>query len=457
VTFLGAVERTLRRHAMLAGGETVLVAVSGGADSVALLHGLVALAPRWRLGLHVLHVDHGLRPDSARDAEFVHGLGARLGVPVEVATVAVAPRDSLEAAARQARYAALEACADRVGAGRIAVGHTADDQAETVLMRLLEGTGVRGLAGIPPVRGRVIRPLLECRRAALEAELRRAGLDWVEDPSNRDPKFLRNRVRHELLPFLAGSYNPEIADALARVAALARETVSALDRVAAAALERLAVPGDEAVTLPLAELRALPRPVAAEVLRQAAARLGSKAPVRAWAHRGLRRVLAEPAPRRPFRLGGVALEVSGPRVRLGRGAPPGLGERTLAVPGRLELPEIGRVLEATLAGTERYAIPDEGNRAAFDADELPETLVVRARRPGDRLEPFGGGARTLKDLLIDAKVPRWERGRVPVIEAAGQILWVAGVRRGAAAPLTARTRRVLELALLPLVRPRAGL
>jgi tRNA(Ile)-lysidine synthase len=461
VTFLGAVERTLRRHAMLAGGETVLLGVSGGADSVALLHGLVALAPRWRLRLHVLHVDHGLRPDSARDAEFVRGLGARLGVPVEVATVAVAPRDSLEAAARQARYAALEACADRVGAARIAVGHTADDQAETVLMRLVEGTGVRGLAGIPPVRGRVIRPLLECRRAALEAELRRAGLDWVEDPSNRDPKFLRNRVRHELLPFLAGSYNPEIADALARVAALARETVSALDRVAAAALERLAVPGDEAVTLPLAELRALPRPVAAEVLRQAAARLGSQdpfvPPARAWAHRGLRRVLAEPAPRRPFRLGGVVLEVSGPRVRLGRGAPPGLGERTLAVPGRLELPEIGRALEATLAGVERYAIPDEGHRAAFDADELPATLVVRARRPGDRFEPFGGGARKVKDLLIDAKVPRWERGRVPVIEAAGQILWVAGVRRGAAAPLTARTRRVLELALLPLARPRAGL
>ncbi len=383
MALLGAVERTLRRHAMLAGGETVLVAVSGGADSVALLHLLRTLAPAWRLALHVLHVDHQLRPDSAADARFVRDLGARLGVPVEVATVEVATRGSLEAAARQARYAALDACADRIGADRIAVGHTADDQAETVLMRLIEGTGARGLAGIPPVRGRVIRPLLECRRAVLVEELGRAGLPWVEDETNRDPKFLRNRIRHELLPLLAGSYSPGIAGALARAAARVREAVEALERVAARELERLSVVGDAAVILPLGELRALPRQVAAEVLRQAAGRLGSKAPLRAWAHRGLRRVLVEP-------------------------------------------------------------------------DHLPPTLTIRPRRPGDRLEPFGGCSRKVKDLLIDAKVPRWERGRVPVVEAAGKILWLGGVRRGAAAPVTARTRRVLELALSPLAEPRAA-
>jgi len=143
---------------MLAGGETVLVAVSGGADSVALLHVLADLAEAWRLRLHVLHVDHQLRPDSPADADFVRALGARLGVSVDVVTVTVDSRGSLEAAARESRYAALEAGAARVGAHRIALGHTADDQAETVLMRLLEGAGVRGLAGIPPVRGRIIHP-----------------------------------------------------------------------------------------------------------------------------------------------------------------------------------------------------------------------------------------------------------------------------------------------------------
>src|SRR6059036_3060119 len=331
VTLLERVERTIRRHAMLAGGECVLVAVSGGADSVALL------------------VDHGLRADSARDAEAVRRLGQRLGVPVDVATVTVERRGSLEAAARAARYAALTACADRVGAARIALGHTADDQAETVLMRVLQGTGMRGLAGIPPVRDRIIRPLIECRHADLVAEVRRAGLEWVEDPSNQDRKFLRNRIRHEFLPWLTESYGPEMPDALVRVATAARATVGALDRIAASELERLAETAEGAVILPLEPLRGLPRDVAGEVLRQAAARLGSRAPLRAWAHRGLRRLLATPPPRQRFRIGAVTLEVSGARLRLALGALPPLTEHRVTVPGRLALPEIGRTLEATLS------------------------------------------------------------------------------------------------------------
>ena len=438
---------------MLAGGETVLIAVSGGADSVALLHLLLELSPGWRLRLHVLHVDHQLRAESAADADFVRDLGARLGVLVDVATVAVDRRGSLEAAARAARYAALDVCAARVGAERIAVGHTADDQAETVLMRLVQGAGVRGLAGIPPVRGRIIRPLIEMRRSALETELRRAGLAWVDDRTNRDLKFLRNRIRHELLPLLADSYNPEVAASLVRVAAVARETVSALDLAAGAELDRLAVWSDRAATLKLDALRALPRPVAAEVLRQGAARLGSRAPLRAWAHRGLKRVLAVPAPRRPFRLGGVTVEISGALARLATASPEPLIERTVAVPGRTELPEIGQALEARLVGADAYAIPRETSRVAFDADELGAPLVVRARRRGERFVAFGGSERRLKSLLIEAKVPRWDRARVPVIEAGGTIVWIGHLRRAAAGRVTARTRRVLELALVPLAQP----
>jgi len=453
VALLAQVERTLRRHAMLAGGETVLVGVSGGADSVALLHLLIALAPSWRLRLHVLHVDHQLRPDSSSDGDFVRVLGARLGVPVDVATVTVDRRESLEAAARTARHAALETWAARVGAQRIALGHTADDQAETVLMRLVQGAGVRGLAGIPPVRGRIIRPLIEVRRAALEAELRRATLPWVEDPTNRDPKFLRNRIRHELLPLLADSYNPEVAAALARVAMLARDTVNALDRAAGAELERLGVFADSTVILPLDPLRSLPRQTAAEVLRQGAGRLGSRAPLRAWAHRGLRRVLATPALRRPFRLGGVTIEVSCGLVRLALAATAPLPARAVAVPGRTELPEIGLALQAHLLAADEYTIPRESSRAAFDADGLAGPLVVRARRPGERLVPFGGGERRIKTLLIDAKVPRWDRGRVPLVESSGAVLWIGNLRRGAVAPVTPNTRRVLELALVPLAKP----
>ena len=444
-----AVEEIIRRHAMLAGGETVLVAVSGGADSVALLSILTALAPAWRLTLHALHVDHGLRPDSERDGEVVRALGARLGVPVAVERVQVGP-GSVEAAARAARYAALEAWADRLGAARIAIGHTVDDQAETVLMRVLGGAGVRGLAAIPPVRGRIIRPLIELRRQALREALAEAGLDWVEDPSNRDPKFLRNRIRHELLPLLAASYHADVVPALAGVARLARESVQALDHAASLELARLAVVEAGALTLPRAALAALPPSIAAEALRQAAARFGSRAPLRAWAHRGLRRVLATAPPRRPFRLGGVIVEVSGDRIRVGARPPQTLTARTLAVPGRVELPEIGRALQARLLPAAGYAVPRTADRVAFDAADLPRALGVRPRRRGDRFHAFGTGERRLKSLLIDAKVPRWDRARLPLVEANGRILWVAGLRRGAAAPITAATREIVELSLIVL-------
>lgn len=451
------VEATIRRHAMFAGGERVLVAVSGGADSVALLHLLTELGPAWRLSLAVLHVDHGLRADSARDAEFVRGVGGRLGVQVDTVRVSVPASGSPEAAARTARYAALEAHAALIGADRIALGHTADDQAETVLMRLLTGAGVRGLAAIPPRRGRIVRPLIDCRHAEMVAALRAAGLPWVEDPSNRDPKFLRNRIRHELLPHLAAAWSPQVVEALARTARLARDTVEALDRLAGRELGRLAVREAGAVLLPRTELLGLPRRIAIEVLRQAAAELGSRGPLRAWGHRRLAHVLATPSPRRPVKLGGVVIEVGSRRIRVGNAPLPALPPRSLEIPGRLALPEAGLVLAARLVPATGYAVPRETRRAAFDADRLgTASLVVRGRRPGERWTPWGGTERTLKEFLIDEKVDRWDRDRVPVVEAGGQILWLAGLRRSAAAPVDERTRTVLELLILPLANEGGG-
>jgi tRNA(Ile)-lysidine synthase len=449
VDIVHAAARTIRRHAMLEGGETLVIGVSGGADSVALLHVLLRLAPDLALRLHVLHVDHGLREDSARDGEFVRALGIRLGVPVDVVRVRVAA-GSIEAAARAARHGALEAAAVRVGAARIALGHTADDQAETLIMRLLEGTGVRGLAGIPPVRGRLIRPLIESRHQDAVTTLTAAGLPWIEDPSNRDVRFFRNRVRHALMPRLVEAAGGDVVGPLGRLARRAREAIDALDHVAAAELERLAHAEHGALVLPRSALGALPRPVAAEVLRAAAARLGSRAPLRAWGHRGLRRVLASAPPRRPFRLGGVVVEVSGDRVRVGVTRAPALAPRDLPVPGRVELPEIGRALEAVVIAAADYAVPREPDRVAFDAVGLPPRLVVRPRRRGDRFRPFGGGDRRLKSFLIDAKVARWERDRLPLVDAGHDIVWVAGLRRGAAAPVTEHTDSVVELRLVPL-------
>ena len=439
---------------MLRGGEAVLVAVSGGSDSVALLDVLGALRESLGLTLTVVHVHHGLRPEADAEAEGVRRLCERLGVACHVERVTVRrapPWDGLEAESRRARHAALERVARVVGAARIATGHTADDQAETVLMRLLQGAGPRGLGGIAPVRGPLIRPLIETRRPAIEEYLGGRGLTWAEDPSNRDVRFLRNRIRHDLLPFMAELTGASVVEALGRSAAAARAAVADLEERARAELARLATRDGAGWSLDVGALAEGPIELAAEVLRQAAALLGETRPLRGPAQRALRRLLGEAPPRRAARLGRLAVERSGRRLRVGPVALPALVARVWPVPGALALPEINARLGARIvARTGDYTVPRAPGRAAFDADALPSALAVRARRRGDVFSPFGAPAlRRLKSFLIDAGVPRWQRPRTPLVEAGGEIIWVAGVRRGSIAPVTATTTRVLELALLP--------
>ncbi|HYB71408.1 MAG TPA: tRNA lysidine(34) synthetase TilS, partial [Candidatus Bathyarchaeia archaeon] len=266
---------TIRRHGMLHGGDVVLAAVSGGADSVALLDLLLTIRPELGISLSVVHVDHGLRPEAAAEADTVRRLCDRLGVACRVERVAVPtarPWDGLEAESRRVRHAAWARVARAVGATAVATGHTADDQAETVLMRLLQGAGPRGLAGIAPVRGLLISPLIETRRMRIEEHLRARGLDWTEDPSNREPRFLRNRIRHDVLPFLAELTGTSVVEALCRSAALARRAVAELDARARAELDRLGTRDAAGFVLPVAALEAQPIELAAEILVQAAAR-----------------------------------------------------------------------------------------------------------------------------------------------------------------------------------------
>ena len=447
-----SVLRTIRHHALLRGGETVLVALSGGADSVALLDVLRELAPSLRLALECVHVHHGLRPEADADARFAQDLCAALLVPCHVEHVVVRrepPWEGLEAEARRARYRALAARADAVSATRVATGHTADDQAETVLMRLLQGAGPRGLAGISPARGPFIRPLLGARREEILAHLASRGLGWVEDATNRDPRILRNRMRHVILPVLAEAFGPGIVDSLGRAAVLCRDLVADLERRADSELARLAKRGPDGIVLPVGELARLPGELAAELLLRAAAGLGESRPRRTAAHRAIRLLLRPGAPPRAVRTGRLSMERSGPWLRVGPTVLPALVPRRIDVPGSLALPEVGlRITARAVARTPDFALPGEPCRVAFDADRLPSMLEVRPRRAGDRFSPFGGrGERRLKSFLIDAGIPRWERARVPLLEAAGDIIWVAGVRRGQAAAVGPETVRILEVTL----------
>lgn len=447
---------------MLQGGETVLTAVSGGADSVALLDVLHSLGGEWSLSLHAIHVHHGLRPEADADAEFVRALCDRMGVPLSTERVSVRrepPWDGLEAEARRARYGAFREVARRIGARLIATAHTADDQAETVLMRLLEGAGPRGLAGIAPTRGMLIRPLLDARRADVEAHLRKCGLRWVEDASNRDPRFLRNRIRHEVLPFLAQAVEPSIVDRLARTAALVRGMVDDLERAAARELRQVGQRGAAGWVLKISDLAAYPLELAVEMARQAGRDLGHSGALRGHAQKTLRRLLAPGTARGSLRAGGVTVERSGPWLRVGPSRLPPLGPHDFPVPGELALPEVGMMLEArSFPRAQDYVAPREAERAAFDADLLPSRLHVRPRRRGDRFAPFGGPAdRRLKSFFIDAGVPRWERERVPLLEAGGDIIWVAGLRRGRAAPVGPGTKRILEVTLRPETTARSPL
>jgi tRNA(Ile)-lysidine synthase len=397
------VERALdaaRRSGLIRAGEPLLVMLSGGGDSVCLLDVTV------RLGAEVsaLHVDYGLRADSGADAELCRELCERLGVGLTVERVELGGAGNLQAEARDARYA----LAERHARGDYAAAHTASDQAETVLYRLAVSPGRRALLGMQPRRGRLVRPLLAITREEAREHCRAHGLEWREDPSNSDLRFARARVRTEVLPALR-ELNPAAERNIAETAAQLREEADVLDVALREALGRPA-----ASPLPLEALRALPAPLARLALRAAA---GDVAVSRADAQRILELPLEGTA---TVELpGGVRAISEYGSLRFATGGEPEPPPRAVAlpIPGAVDF---GRWrVEAARGGA---------GDVLLDPAAASAGLVVRPWRHGDRMRPAGlGGTKTLQDLFTDRKVPRAERGSVPVVEAGGSVAWVAGV------------------------------
>lgn len=447
--FVAALAGTIERHRLVSRGDRVLVAVSGGPDSMALLYALAALCPALGCTLHAATVDHGLR-DAAAEHALVRQAASGLGVPWTLLPVHVTRSDgSLMQGARDARLAALEAEATRVGARRIATGHTADDQAETVLLRLLRGTGTRGLGGIPPSRGRLVRPLLACTRAEVLAWLASIGAAYAEDPTNDSPAFLRNRVRHEVLPLLRG-LAPAVDAHLVALADHAREDRLALESMAEEALRGATVESAPGVlALDLGRLTAIHRSLVPHVLRRAVERVRRREGDLWRAHMEALVKLARgrdgtasldlPGARATRVYGVLRLTVSSASDTAATRPPDG---KEIPGPGCYRVgPHLVTVERLPPGG----AIERGPDGASFDADGLELPLTVRPWRPGDRVIPFGSQhRRKVSDVLVDAKVPAAERGGVLVLEGRDGILWVVGVRRGAAHPARA-DREVLRV------------
>ncbi len=426
------VKETIDDLGMLRGGEKVGVAVSGGVDSVVLLDLLGQLSGELKLSLVVLHLEHGIRgEESRRDEAFVQRLAQERGLlfhseRVDTPSFAREEKLSLEEAARELRYRFFEAAHRQLGLERIALGHTADDQVETVLMAFLRGGGLRGLKGIPPVRGPYIRPLLRLWREEIEAYARRRGLRWVMDSSNLETAFLRNRVRQELIPFLE-AFNPRIKGRLLEMAEVLREEDEALEAVAAEALEGMVHRERKRLRLSLEELLRLPRGVRSRLLGRLVSEI-SRRPLSYRHHQALGEVMEGKA-RAAELPSGIRASREGPFLFVGpEEAPPEVEERLLEVPGVTRLEELDVEIEAEVYHGE----PPQGPSpevALLEYDKLKFPLRVRGMKEGNRFVPSGMmGTKKLQDFFTDEKVPRSRRRSIPLVLSGEEICWVVGFR-----------------------------
>jgi tRNA(Ile)-lysidine synthase len=475
--FVKQMEKTIREERMFVPGTRLVAGVSGGADSTALACALSVLAPAWRLSLFLAHLNHGLRAEEAdADEEWVKGLGARLCLPVIAGRLGPAPGSNVEAWAREERYRFLAATALAQNASHVALGHHADDNAETVLLNLLRGAGTAGLAGIAPVRqaetprGKlvIVRPLIRVRRAEILAYLERQGLDFRSDASNQDPRFLRNRVRHQLLPLME-SLNPEIRSALVHTAEIARRES---ELIAGEAREWLLPYGPAEkgrLTIPLPPLRREPAGRRMAVYREAIRAVNRTLSRVSLAHLKAIERLAGEGPAHG------ALDLPGLRVRreyerlhfLAREGAAWEGEETRGqgpalsiAPAELLLDAPGQALwigpegrEYTISAEIVSAPPPDigpGFVAWLDLDRIAPPLVARSRRQGERYQPAGlAGQAKLKKIMNQLGVPPRFRDRWPLIADAEEILWVPPARPAAKAAPGPRSRRLARLEIQP--------
>jgi tRNA(Ile)-lysidine synthase len=467
--------QTISAYRMLEGCSALLAGVSGGPDSVCLLHLLLEYAGQKNIRLGVAHFNHGLRGAGAdQDEAFVHSLANRYGLSfhtakADVSREARASGRSVEEAGRRLRYRFFRKTADRMGFDRIALGHTQADNAEQVLMNILRGSGPAGLCGIPPVRRTVIRPLIRVSREEIMGYAEENRLSYRTDPSNTDPAFLRNRIRHQLLPLLKKQYNPAVEKTLNRMADIFREDEAWLEEVISVSLENARISSDSSeCLLDLAALQTCHKAHLRRLLRRALEEV--KGDLRSITHTHINAAIEMIYSRHPEgsidlpsrirvqkRRGCLAVrrEICSLRNSLPAPSPPAysysldLGR----LPATIDIPEISASIAVSLRksrGFPDFSGTDAPWLACFDLDRIQPPLVIRNPRPGDRFMPLGmKGRQKVKDCFINRKVPRDRRPFYPIVADKDAIIWIAGLQMAEKARITSASRRIVRAELRP--------
>ncbi|HHX73411.1 MAG TPA: tRNA lysidine(34) synthetase TilS [Firmicutes bacterium] len=459
---LKQVKKTLTEKKLVSPGQKIAVAVSGGPDSLCLLHVLHRLSAELDITLHLVHVNHGLRPEAKAEEIVLKKWALRLGLPLTVCRINVPAmrrklHGSTQAVARLGRYRALLAAARRTGAAALATAHHLDDRVETMLLRLLAGSGTDGLKGIPlrrTVAGvDIIRPLYQVTRKEIEAYCHRHHLSPLTDPTNLKSVYLRNRIRLKLLPFLEAEFGHHVRRTLARTADILAGENELLQQLTDKVYRRLASGNRrEGIILQLPLLTAQPEPLQARVLRRALWEAGAER-VTAAHIRQAGAVLHSNSPSAWCTVSGD-IHVCRQYDRLVlRDCPPAKQPAAqpviLPVPGKAYLPWCGEWLQAGFVLPHAGPFPPATARDAYlAADKLVFPLQVRPRRAGDRVRLFGRpGSRKLKDILVDAKIPRSKRETIPLVLSRDEIIWVPGIDIAECGRITAETQRILHLSL----------
>jgi tRNA(Ile)-lysidine synthase len=429
--------KTIEKYGMLTPGDLVIVAVSGGADSVALLLCLHHLALEFQLSIAVAHLNHRIRGDEGdADQEFVRELSSTLSLPfvtetIEIKQEAARTKENLEQLARQTRYGFLYRTASSLNAQKIAVGHTLNDQAETALFRFLRGSGIQGLSAIHPVvDGVVIRPLLECTRTRIIEYLKRQGAFYREDSTNNDLSYTRNRIRHELIPCLEQVYNPRVIQTLGRTANLAREIWSFMESEAWDAFESIHQKTEKGISLQIGEIAKFHPALQKQVLRCALkAGLGSLHGIVSPHIDSLLSLCRNAQSGSQIQLPNKGLAIRQfDRLLITQGALPSTQPfcYSLEAPGQCFIPEIGATFSAELCKMPSMRLKNNSTLAFLEPATLPQILTIRSKAPGDC---YGGsGHRKVKKMLIDRKIPLAQRPFLPMVVAGSHVIWIPGFR-----------------------------